>query len=204
MNGSATDPLDRFYGTVGRMAPGLGGREGIRGHVDALLGYLRIPARLDSDGDWLLHNDAGQFALFARETDRTLVLRQKIMSIDGDPAAYAQDLQVLLMLNLDCEGVCFGMQSGEGDDYMVVLTGQVPWEGLDADRLAGLLAAGFELSADLDDVLSDDEPEPVPVANGNGNGNGAAPWSPDWYPDPRGEARLRYWDGSAWTSHIAP
>lgn len=23
----------------------------------------------------------------------------------------------------------------------------------------------------------------------------------DWYPDPHGEARLRYWDGSAWTSH---
>lgn len=25
----------------------------------------------------------------------------------------------------------------------------------------------------------------------------------DWYPDPRGEARLRYWDGSAWTSYTA-
>jgi len=26
----------------------------------------------------------------------------------------------------------------------------------------------------------------------------------DWYPDPTGEARLRYWDGSAWTSNTAP
>lgn len=25
---------------------------------------------------------------------------------------------------------------------------------------------------------------------------------PDWYPDPTGEARLRYWDGSKWTTHI--
>jgi hypothetical protein len=25
----------------------------------------------------------------------------------------------------------------------------------------------------------------------------------DWYPDPKGEARLRYWDGSAWTDHTA-
>jgi hypothetical protein len=25
----------------------------------------------------------------------------------------------------------------------------------------------------------------------------------DWYPDPRGEKRLRYWDGSAWTDHTA-
>lgn len=27
---------------------------------------------------------------------------------------------------------------------------------------------------------------------------------PDWYPDPRSEAALRYWDGEEWTSHIAP
>lgn len=25
----------------------------------------------------------------------------------------------------------------------------------------------------------------------------------DWYPDPKGEKRLRYWDGSAWTDHVA-
>ena len=37
----------------------------------------------------------------------------------------------------------------------------------------------------------------------------AAPAAPaggqpaDWYPDPRGEKRLRYWDGSAWTDHTA-
>jgi len=25
----------------------------------------------------------------------------------------------------------------------------------------------------------------------------------DWYPDPAGKARLRYWDGSKWTEHTA-
>jgi len=25
----------------------------------------------------------------------------------------------------------------------------------------------------------------------------------DWYPDPKGEARLRYWDGTGWTDHIS-
>lgn len=25
----------------------------------------------------------------------------------------------------------------------------------------------------------------------------------DWYPDPHGQARLRYWDGSRWTEHTA-
>jgi hypothetical protein len=25
----------------------------------------------------------------------------------------------------------------------------------------------------------------------------------DWFPDPKGEARLRYWDGKRWTEHTA-
>lgn len=27
--------------------------------------------------------------------------------------------------------------------------------------------------------------------------------APDWYPDPRGEKRLRYWDGGRWTEHTS-
>ncbi|MEA2350192.1 MAG: hypothetical protein QOG86_1133, partial [Thermoleophilaceae bacterium] len=31
-----------------------------------------------------------------------------------------------------------------------------------------------------------------------------APTQPaGWYADPSGQARLRYWDGSAWTEHTA-
>jgi Domain of unknown function (DUF4234)/Protein of unknown function (DUF2510) len=30
-----------------------------------------------------------------------------------------------------------------------------------------------------------------------------APQQPDWYPDPTGQARLRYWDGRIWTEHTA-
>jgi uncharacterized RDD family membrane protein YckC len=26
----------------------------------------------------------------------------------------------------------------------------------------------------------------------------------DWYPDPQGQARLRYWDGQRWTEHTSP
>ena len=28
--------------------------------------------------------------------------------------------------------------------------------------------------------------------------------APDWYDDPWRQARLRYWDGTAWTGHTAP
>ena len=36
----------------------------------------------------------------------------------------------------------------------------------------------------------------VPVAAGGGDD----PPGPNWYPDPRREARLRYWDGAEWTN----
>jgi hypothetical protein len=29
------------------------------------------------------------------------------------------------------------------------------------------------------------------------------PQQADWYPDPQGQARLRYWDGRAWTDHTS-
>jgi hypothetical protein len=54
-------------------------------------------------------------------------------------------------------------------------------------------------------------PGPAPgagVGAAPGAGAGAAPAGgagakADWYPDPRGEKRLRYWDGSQWTDHTA-
>lgn len=47
-------------------------------------------------------------------------------------------------------------------------------------------------------------PPPAPAAAPAGGGGGAAPpadRSPGWQPDPHGQARLRYWDGNAWTEH---
>jgi hypothetical protein len=36
-----------------------------------------------------------------------------------------------------------------------------------------------------------------------GPDNSAQSAEPGWYPDPKKEARVRYWDGSAWTDHTA-
>jgi hypothetical protein len=41
-------------------------------------------------------------------------------------------------------------------------------------------------------------PAPTPQPAGGGPGQPAG-----WYPDPQGRARVRYWDGSAWTDHTA-
>jgi Protein of unknown function (DUF2510) len=48
----------------------------------------------------------------------------------------------------------------------------------------------------------------APAAAATPAGQSAQPDAPagakaDWYPDPRGEKRLRYWDGSQWTDHTA-
>ena len=33
------------------------------------------------------------------------------------------------------------------------------------------------------------------------SGQGPAQSPPGWHPDPHGQARLRWWDGSQWTQH---
>jgi hypothetical protein len=47
------------------------------------------------------------------------------------------------------------------------------------------------------------QPEPVAPAQPVTPEPAAAPPAADWYPDPRGEKRLRYWDGAQWTDHTA-
>ena len=43
----------------------------------------------------------------------------------------------------------------------------------------------------------------APAASGAPAGAGGGNPAPDWYPDPQGQARLRYWDGSQWTDQTA-
>ena len=51
--------------------------------------------------------------------------------------------------------------------------------------------------------------EPADTERAGGDGEGAPECleavtvAADWYPDPRGVSRLRYWDGQEWTDHIA-
>jgi Protein of unknown function (DUF2510) len=46
-------------------------------------------------------------------------------------------------------------------------------------------------------------PEPAPAAAPAGSPPPPPGGAADWYPDPHGQKRLRYWDGSQWTEHVA-
>ena len=47
-------------------------------------------------------------------------------------------------------------------------------------------------------------PDPTPAATPEPAAAAAAPAVPaGWYADPSGRFELRYWDGSAWTEHVA-
>jgi hypothetical protein len=78
----------------------------------------------------------------------------------------------------------------------------------DAAAADALLVGGGQLPA----PIAAAPPQPPPVAAPPVPQPAAQPAAPqpaapqasfpaDWYPDPHGQARLRYWDGTAWTGH---
>jgi hypothetical protein len=46
-------------------------------------------------------------------------------------------------------------------------------------------------------------PQPVQPAAAQGGGGESSGPAPGWYPDPQGQKRLRYWDGSRWTEQTS-
>jgi hypothetical protein len=85
--------------------------------------------------------------------------------------------------------------------YIGVLAAEGGDGAYDAGRLVGTLLVWIGLPALLIGLViwqvrrnrqSPGHPVPAPQA-------GAPP--PGWHPDPHGQARLRYWNGVAWTEH---
>ena len=79
--------------------------------------------------------------------------------------------------------------------------------------LAGAALSGLALLLGLGLVLwsfvAGRKPAVAPAgAPGPGPAVGPAPGParvpPGWYPDPQVPHQLRYWDGAAWTAHVAP
>jgi hypothetical protein len=48
-----------------------------------------------------------------------------------------------------------------------------------------------------------DDPLAAAAAAASGNGSGSATPPAGWFPDPTGRFEQRYWDGGAWTDHVA-
>ena len=87
-------------------------------------------------------------------------------------------------------GTAVQLAETRGDWAEVV--GATGWRGwVDARQLEAFVPSQTEAT-----------PEPPAEVAGTDEAEDAA-IPADWYPDPSGEARLRYWDGSSWTEHVA-
>lgn len=83
-------------------------------------------------------------------------------------------------------------------------------DGIDVGMLSASGSGGVERSTDVADraIRNSESVEASTVAAPRTDvreGLAPPPLPPaNWYPDPQGIARLRYWDGGAWTEHTAP
>ena len=102
------------------------------------------------------------------------------------------------------------------DGLFVNLVGFISAMTSQNNQRVGDMAAGtFVVDRNFSGALG--APQPAAVAAGGGYGpppSGAPAATPpppqqqggqpaDWYPDPQGQARLRYWDGQRWTEHTS-
>jgi hypothetical protein len=94
------------------------------GRVDGILDELGVQAELDADGDWRLDTDVGQFLLVVDRSNGDLVAIQTIRRMEGSPSSHAEDMHLLMRLNVDAVGACFAALS-ERDTSLLVLTARV-------------------------------------------------------------------------------
>jgi hypothetical protein len=186
------DRLGPYFAATQRYSPQLGGREGVRGMIDAIVNDLQLPCALDKDGDWRFETDVGPVLLIWREDERKLRALQVLDKVAGRPKSNADLLLALLRLNMDAETACFAIAHDSGEDYAAI-TGLLPAEEISRDELARVIEDVLRLSRKVDELLgrAPAQPQPAPVAD----------IPAGWYTDPQGQARLRYWDGTAWTAH---
>jgi Protein of unknown function (DUF2510) len=81
--------------------------------------------------------------------------------------------------------------------------GTAPGASLGAGPAGGGSPAAASPVAATPAAASPVAPTPAQPTTGTEGGTSAGSPDPDWYPDPKGEARLRYWDGTQWTEQTA-
>jgi hypothetical protein len=154
---AAQDPLAEYFATSPRQSAGLSGRADTRGAVDQALNELRIPAEIDSDGDWRIETDVGPFLLVIDRDNGDVVLVQTLRVMDKEATEYADDMHALLLLNLEAEGARFAALTESEDANLLVLTSRVKAGALGRDTLETMLRDSMRLSRRLEELVG---PEP--------------------------------------------
>jgi hypothetical protein len=126
-------------------------RAGLPGRVDEILDELGIRAVLDADGDWRLDTDVGPFLLVVDRSNGDLVAIQTIRRMERAPASYAEDMHMLMRLNVDAAGACFAALS-ERDTNLLIITARVRADAVSRETVETMLADATRLSRRLDEV----------------------------------------------------
>ena len=126
-------------------------RGGLHARVDAILAELGYAPDIDGDGDWRLGTDAGPFMLVVDREDGDLVALQTIRSIEGPLAEQAELMHMLLQLNVEATGACYGAVTGR-DANLLVLSARVPAGEVSRERVAKMLDDAMRLSRRLDEL----------------------------------------------------
>jgi hypothetical protein len=137
-------------------------RAGLPGRVDEILDELGITTEVDADGDWRLETGAGSFLLVIDRSNGDLVAIQTIRKMERGAEAYAEDMQLLMRLNVDAAGACFAALS-ERDTNLLILAARVKADAVSRESVETMLGDATRLSRRLDEVTGY-SPAPPPAS----------------------------------------
>jgi hypothetical protein len=154
------DPLAEYFADSPRQSAGLSGRTGLHGQVDGILNELEVPADVDADGDWRVQTDVGPFLLVVDKVNGDLVTIQTIRNMEQGIGDYADDMHLLMLLNLDAQGARFAALK-DVDTDLLVLTARVSADAVSREAVEAMLRDSMRLSRRLDEIVGDAAAQPL-------------------------------------------
>ena len=204
------------------------GSSGRKAQIEAIFTGLGLPWKPDDgdDGnelDWQIDSDVGVVGANIDPVVELLNFTQSVGDASDSAKNNADLMELLLQINAISTGSFFAVDTSTDGSKHWALLGRVPLAALSREVVERMLGSFLYLSSLVDRIkegtllehLEQRESERT-AAHASGerrapDGGAATGEGPvlssempaDWYPDPHGEARLRYWDGRAWTAHTS-